>query len=88
MLCEILTETYQRRNLPVNLPPAETVWCVPTLSAIEQFYERGWRSLLSGHVRTARKYARHLLIRRPSVANPGGSCTVHSADIELEPAPD
>jgi glycosyltransferase involved in cell wall biosynthesis len=65
VLCEILTETYQRRNLPVSLPPPEAAPDLPSLSAIEQCYARGWRSLLSGHRRTARKYARRLLIRHP-----------------------
>jgi glycosyltransferase involved in cell wall biosynthesis len=63
--CDILIDAYRRRNLPASLPPPETVWGIPTLSAIEQDYICGWRSLLAGHPRTARKYARRLLIRRP-----------------------
>ena len=85
--CDILIDAYRRRNLPASLPPPETVWGIPTLSAIEQDYICGWRSLLAGHLRTARKYARRLLIRRPLAPNPGGSCTAPSGDIEPEQAP-
>jgi glycosyltransferase involved in cell wall biosynthesis len=63
--CDILIDAYRRRNLPAKLPPPETVWGIPSLSAIEQYYVYGWRSLLAGHPRTARKYARRVLIRRP-----------------------
>ena len=31
----------------------------------ERDYALGWRALSSGHVRTARKYARRLLAKRP-----------------------
>jgi glycosyltransferase involved in cell wall biosynthesis len=62
---EILTEAYQRRNLPVTLPPPEALPVVPTPPAVELFRLRGWWSLLSGHQRTARKYARRLLLKRP-----------------------
>jgi len=65
VLCEILTDTYQRRNLPVNLPPLEAAPVLLSLSASEQSYACGWRSLLTGHRRTAFKYARRSLIRRP-----------------------
>jgi glycosyltransferase involved in cell wall biosynthesis len=65
VLCEILTDTYQRRNLPVRLPPPKAVPASPSLSAAEKYLTIGWESLLCGHLRTARKYARRLLIRRP-----------------------
>ena len=62
---EILTEAYQRRNLPVTLPPPEAMPVLPLLPAVEQYHACGWRSLRAGHPRTARKYARRILARRP-----------------------
>ena len=51
VLSEILTDTYQRRNLPVSLPPPEAVTGSPPLSTIEQYLTVGWQSLLAGHPR-------------------------------------
>ena len=61
-LCEILTETYRRRNFPetppLPPPPAEP-------PGFERVCSYVWRSLGSGHPRTARKYARRALVSRP-----------------------
>jgi glycosyltransferase involved in cell wall biosynthesis len=65
VLTEILTDTCRRRNLPVNLPPPGALPAVSLTPATEVNLALGWRSLKSGHLRTARKYARRLLARRP-----------------------
>jgi glycosyltransferase involved in cell wall biosynthesis len=64
VLCEILTDAYRRRELPVTLPPPPDQ---PPREAprLERDRAWAWRSLLSGHPRTARKYARRVLARRP-----------------------
>ena len=67
VLCEILTETYQRRNLPVSLPPpSEIPAVVPMNTATAKFNRRmGWHTLALGHTHTARKYARRALAHCP-----------------------
>ena len=64
--CDILVDAYCRRNLPVSLPSE----VVPTgdpnfVHSAEWHTILGWRTLLEGHVRTARKYARRVLAKRP-----------------------
>jgi glycosyltransferase involved in cell wall biosynthesis len=63
--CDIVIDAHQRRRLPVSLPPPESVPAFVSVPAIELYHLRGWSSLLSGHPRTARKYASRLLFTRP-----------------------
>ena len=64
--CEILMDTFRRRNLPVHMPTLESLNFVsPVKPSAEQDGAMAWRSLTSGHVRTARKYARRFLAKRP-----------------------
>jgi glycosyltransferase involved in cell wall biosynthesis len=64
VLCEILTDAYRRRQLPVTLPsPPDLLPLDPP--GPERDWAWAWRSLMSGHPRTARKYARRVLARRP-----------------------
>jgi len=64
--CDILVDAYRRRNLPVSLPPEVVPTGDPVLMhSVEWQKMLGWRTLLEGHVRTARKYARRALARRP-----------------------
>jgi glycosyltransferase involved in cell wall biosynthesis len=66
VLTEILTDTFRRRNLPEDMPPPEAICLVPPVKLTpERDNALGWRALSSGHVRTARKYARRLLAKRP-----------------------
>jgi glycosyltransferase involved in cell wall biosynthesis len=63
-LCQILTDAYRRRGLPVTLPPPPEPPS-PISSSFEQDFTWAWRSLTSGHPGTARKYARRVLASRP-----------------------
>jgi glycosyltransferase involved in cell wall biosynthesis len=66
LLCEILGDAYRRRNLPVDLPPPEAMGFAPAdPPGLERDRGWAWRSLTAGHPRTARKYARRVLARRP-----------------------
>ena len=60
--CEILADTYRRRDLPATLPPP-TLQPDPPSGEVDWAW--AWRSLYSGHLRTARKYARRVLASRP-----------------------
>ena len=48
MVSEILTNAYQRRNLPVSLPEALPA-ILPSQPVVEQYYGYGWQSLIAGH---------------------------------------
>jgi hypothetical protein len=61
--CDILTDACRRRGLPVSLPPEPILAESEDPAARDRRY--GWLSLLSGQPRTARKYARRALARRP-----------------------
>jgi glycosyltransferase involved in cell wall biosynthesis len=64
--CDILVDAYRRRNLPVSLPPEVIPIGDPNFVYSAEWQKNlGWRILLDGHVRTARKYARRVLARRP-----------------------
>jgi glycosyltransferase involved in cell wall biosynthesis len=66
LLCEILGDAYRRRDLPVDLPPPEAMGFAPAdPPCLERDRGWAWRSLSAGHPRTARKYARRVLARRP-----------------------
>jgi glycosyltransferase involved in cell wall biosynthesis len=64
-LCEIVTDACRRRNLPVILPPPEVLPDAPAPPSVERDKVCGWQALVSGHVRTARKYARRVLAKAP-----------------------
>jgi glycosyltransferase involved in cell wall biosynthesis len=64
VLCEIVTDAYRRRELPAALPPPPDLLPLEPPSP-ERDRAWAWRSLMSGHPRTARKYARRVLARRP-----------------------
>jgi glycosyltransferase involved in cell wall biosynthesis len=64
--CDILIDAYQRRNLPVSLPPPEVSVDIPkSISAADFNQAMAWRTLGAGHPRTARKYAWRTLVQRP-----------------------
>jgi glycosyltransferase involved in cell wall biosynthesis len=63
--CAILVDAYRRRQLPVSLPPPEPLPTGPEEPPVARDRMYGWLSLLSGQPRTARKYARRVLARRP-----------------------
>jgi glycosyltransferase involved in cell wall biosynthesis len=64
--CDILVDAYRRRNLPVRLPPEVVPTGDPNFVHSTEWQKiLGWRTLLEGHVRTARKYARRVLAKRP-----------------------
>jgi glycosyltransferase involved in cell wall biosynthesis len=65
VLCEILTDAYRRRGLPVTLPPPPPLPLPLGPPSLERDWAWAWRSLNSGIPRTARKYARRVLARRP-----------------------
>ena len=64
-LCQIVTDAYRRRNLPVSLPPPEALPDGPTPPSVERDKAWAWQALVSGHVYTARKYARRVLAKAP-----------------------
>jgi glycosyltransferase involved in cell wall biosynthesis len=67
-LCSYIEDACVRRNLPmVRLPSLSEFPTAFDSEKVPSIRDRelGWRALLSGHVRTARKYARRVMARAP-----------------------
>jgi glycosyltransferase involved in cell wall biosynthesis len=64
--CDILIDACRRRNLPVSLPQEVVPTQNPTKRHSPEWHRGlGWRALMGGHVRTARKYARRVVAKAP-----------------------
>jgi glycosyltransferase involved in cell wall biosynthesis len=64
-ICEILIDACRRRNLPATLPPRAEPVPPPDPQSLDRDWAWAWRTLFLGHRRTALKYARRVLARRP-----------------------
>jgi glycosyltransferase involved in cell wall biosynthesis len=64
-LSQMLSDAYQRRNLPVSLPPPEVLIPEDPWPIVDKYRLTGWTALASGHARTALKYARRALAKKP-----------------------
>jgi glycosyltransferase involved in cell wall biosynthesis len=65
-LCEIVTDACRRRNLPLmKLPSRDVLPNTPAPPSVRLDQLFGWQALVSGHARTARKYARRVMAKAP-----------------------